>query len=1604
MESSTSPNITTERLDTTTSKSNSLVTDLASIDEGHTHISKLTIESVTMETSASPNSPTYNVDTATSKLNSPTIDLAFIDDEDTPITKLTIEPVTIETSTSPNSIIDDEQLLRQTKKLEIKRQYRNLHKPLLSNPKKHDDHKVQHTQLQGFPKADVDSRAPHGGMQITNPFWNEENREDTDLEFITPYVTCGDHVYPVLYSKVMRLFVIFGYSKSYYLFLSTKMSSQIVVIKQLKLVVSRERDSYCNIPSAPNFGVKPVRYPVNDTVAENVVVTFSCLDSNHTLEAGPSNITCQSDGNWAGVPNQPACLEKCDNPGQPGNGRQDTSPAPNYHAFTSVTFSCDDGYSPVGSASISCVLKNYDPGESAVQWSGDIPQCKASCSDLSTPYNGSVSPASENGTYLHGSVVHVSCDLNFTLVGSDESTCNNGEWTSAAPTCAAPCEDPRSLLGNGTVTVTSYMHDGGAEYSCNDGFTLNGAVSSTCVYGVWQPQRPVCNDNNECDIKRCINGDCIDRINNFTCDCDVGYTGYICDNEIDECDPDPCQNSGTCTDLIAAYKCNCADGYNGTNCEIEIDECDSDPCQNGGTCTDLIAAYKCNCTDGYNGTNCEIEIDDCDSDPCQNGGTCTDLITAYKCNCTDGYNGTNCEIEINECDPDPCQNGGTCTDLIAAYKCNCTDGYNGTNCEIVSTTLPPTIVYTSSPVTPTDIQTTLLDNATMTLESTSAIISSTTHSTSMPTTKSGTTEPSSNMNVSSETLSPETTTTSADGSSTPQENDTTHTSIMSTTLTIPPASGTQASTLPWTTLPRFTVNLQSTSPVENNVTTNATTLEITSQTPVPTTTNVTSRESTQPMNSTTVSPTNQPITATTLDSSTQIPTDNMSSITPPHSTVTGDLKSTSVKSTTHSGQTIQTNTSPTVVSGSTAQHTVVSESSSPIVTTPHVQSTITTPAVSTGTHEAQTTAKDISQETPTWSGETHTAGHTPTLVKTTTGTTTMAKTTAAAIPTTESPVATIAKTTAAAIPTPEAPSPPATTLTKTTAAAIPTTESPVATIAKTTAAAIPTSEVPSPPATTLTKTTAAAIPTTESPVATIAKTTAAAIPTTESLVATTITKTTAAAIPTTKSPVATTKAKTTVVPAASTKPLITAQTGVNECAQNPSPCTGPHTQCIDKVNGYECVCKPSYFENNDICKRSKTFKVVLIILKFRAITAEYISDYDDPYSGPYSIITEIILDEIDTVLKNEFPGTYYGSAIISYFEGSVGVNAVTYLDESTDTTADQLQEVLTDAISEEGLIGDLTIEQDSIDVSGFEDSACARPSGNDCSLDAQCKVRGDSFTCACKSGYEDVSPDPSTRPGRDCSKKDSSYLLILAISLGILGGVLLIALIVFIIICIRVTRKQKGKRKVPLPIAYPYGVTQPMYGWLDGKRKPRMASDEESSEGYEETKRLARLHANMVHARRERKDFRHQPNGRRHTKHHRRSANDRSDRHKRRNPESLTSHGPYEASQLARSHTAKEGQPSRKIELTRPYRLSTGPGVGVRRDPESEFITPYIATGDEAALFHSRTSKVPVDSGFEVDADEQVQYMKKSFQLPDRDYYVPQAHRSSLTMDDQFGV
>jgi len=101
---------------------------------------------------------------------------------------------------------------------------------------------------------------------------------------------------------------------------------------------------------------------------------------------------------------------------------------------------------------------------------------------------------------------------------------------------------------------------------------------------------------------------------------------------VDHCNSNPCLNGGTCVNRVDNYTCDCLAGYIGNECEEEVDECDPNPCLNGGVCTDGVNSYTCDCGEYFTGTTCNLQAVDCLSDEeCDDWGyTTVDHCTSEK--------------------------------------------------------------------------------------------------------------------------------------------------------------------------------------------------------------------------------------------------------------------------------------------------------------------------------------------------------------------------------------------------------------------------------------------------------------------------------------------------------------------------------------------------------------------------------------------------------------------------------------------------------------------------------------------------------------------------------------------------------------------------------------------------------------------------------------------------------------------------------------------------------------------------------------------------------------------------------------------------------------
>lgn len=189
-------------------------------------------------------------------------------------------------------------------------------------------------------------------------------------------------------------------------------------------------------------------------------------------------------------------------------------------------------------------------------------------------------------------------------------------------------------------------------------------------------------DIDECLTEPCQNGGtCLDDINSFSCDCPPEFSGPTCEVQVIFCSQNTCANGGTCFEADNGFLCACPLGYTGDSCETNIDECMDDPCENNATCVDLVGDFFCLCAPGFTGQFCNETIDFCINQTCSGNGQCSSLLTGFECECDPGYTGMECEVDINECESSPCENAATCVEGIGLFMCLCPQGYTGQVCE-----------------------------------------------------------------------------------------------------------------------------------------------------------------------------------------------------------------------------------------------------------------------------------------------------------------------------------------------------------------------------------------------------------------------------------------------------------------------------------------------------------------------------------------------------------------------------------------------------------------------------------------------------------------------------------------------------------------------------------------------------------------------------------------------------------------------------------------------------------------------------------------------------------------------------------------------------------
>ncbi|XP_065189533.1 P-selectin-like [Sycon ciliatum] len=259
----------------------------------------------------------------------------------------------------------------------------------------------------------------------------------------------------------------------------------------------------CALPSPPSNGSI-----VSSSTSPNGVTIFAC--NKGYILTGSSVAVCLTNGNLSNP--APTCARvSCSFLAHPQNG----SVSPGDNNFEAMrNFTCNEGFKLVGFATITCLLQGV--------WSAPQPTCqRVTCSFLTHPQNGSVSPGDNNFEAIR----NFTCNEGFELVGFATITCLlQGVWSASQPICQRVSCPLLTHDQNGSVSPGHNSFKAIRNYTCDEGFKLVGFATITCLLqGVWSAPQPTCQRVSCSFLTHPRNGSVspgdngFEAIRNFTC-------------------------------------------------------------------------------------------------------------------------------------------------------------------------------------------------------------------------------------------------------------------------------------------------------------------------------------------------------------------------------------------------------------------------------------------------------------------------------------------------------------------------------------------------------------------------------------------------------------------------------------------------------------------------------------------------------------------------------------------------------------------------------------------------------------------------------------------------------------------------------------------------------------------------------------------------------------------------------------------------------------------------------------------------------------------------------------------------------------------------------
>ncbi|XP_060077759.1 sushi, von Willebrand factor type A, EGF and pentraxin domain-containing protein 1-like, partial [Ylistrum balloti] len=202
-------------------------------------------------------------------------------------------------------------------------------------------------------------------------------------------------------------------------------------------------------------------------------------DPGYTTIGSDNIAECMETRLWE--PSPPECIPvDC---GVPDSVLNSIVKADSYTYRSIITYQCKGGFEIIGNAQRSCLQNG--------SWSEGIPIC--------SPVSCGTPADIENGRFIgnefrYGSTVRYFCDDGYLISGVEERVCEqNGRWTSQMPNCRRrECVKPPFIL-NGFFANSAFYFGDEVVYDCNVGYYIEGNATLACkANGSWAPSPPSC--------------------------------------------------------------------------------------------------------------------------------------------------------------------------------------------------------------------------------------------------------------------------------------------------------------------------------------------------------------------------------------------------------------------------------------------------------------------------------------------------------------------------------------------------------------------------------------------------------------------------------------------------------------------------------------------------------------------------------------------------------------------------------------------------------------------------------------------------------------------------------------------------------------------------------------------------------------------------------------------------------------------------------------------------------------------------------------------------------------------------------------------------------